>query len=143
MSEITITGLTDACELQQVMGVSSGLATKVIRFTELFRNLTGHDVEAISGYRSCRKQEMLGARGRPAAPCDVSTHTSCPATGMDFRLPGLSDTDLLKMQFGNTAVLAGLRWGGGSPERLVRVGGRVIGSIPSDWNHLDEGRRTS
>lgn len=142
MPEIVLTPLLDPCELIRTMGVSSEFATKAIAFADRFRGTTGQDVEMISGYRSCRKQQMLGRRGRPVAPCDVSTHTSCPATGGDFRLPGLFDSDFIKLQFGNAAILSGLRWGGGSPEREVTVAGRVIGNIPSDWNHLDLGRRT-
>jgi len=134
MPEVLITALTDPCELVAQMGVSGELAARVVRAALIFRSLTGHDFEAISGFRTCRQQEQLAARGRPAAPCDVSTHTSCPATGMDFRLGGLFGSDVVKSLFGSAAVQAGLRWGGGSPLDPET-------NIPSDWNHVDLGPR--
>lgn len=141
MAEVSLEKYSEPCDIARQMGISIEFAVKVIVMADFFRAITGHSIEMISGYRSCAQQEALGRAGRPAAPCDVSTHTACPATGGDFRLPGLSDTDFLKMQFGSAALRAGLRWGGGSPERDVVVLGRVIGRIPSDWNHLDLGRR--
>lgn len=134
MADLLLTQLTAVCKVQQEFQVSLELATRVLRMAEFFRQTTGHDFEMISGYRTCRKQMMLGRRGRPAAPCDISTHTSCPATGADFRLPGLFDTDVVKSLFGGAAIRAGLRWGGGSP-----VDPKT--NIPSDWNHVDLGRR--
>jgi len=144
MPEIVITPLIDSCTIARMFSVKLELAERVVRAADFFRSVTGHDVEMISGFRTCAHQQMLQRRaGSQATTCDRSTHTTCPATGADFRLPGLSDTDFLKLQFGNAAVLAGLRWGGGSPERDVTVGNTVIGRIPSDWNHLDLGRRTA
>ena len=136
MSELLVTALTQPCELVLEFGVSQELAERVVMGLAFFRSTTGHDVEAISGFRTCRQQEALGRRGRPAAPCDISTHTSCPATGMDFRLPGLYETDLIKSLFGGAMIRAGLRWGGGSPEDPET-------NIPSDWPHVDLGRRNA
>jgi len=136
MPERVIDPFTDACDLAIQFGNSLEFSERVIVMTQIFRNLTGHDVEQISGYRTCRQQEALGARGRPAAPCDVSTHTSCPATGGDFRLPGLSDTRVLKSLFASSAIQAGLRVGGGSPIDPET-------NLHTDWNHLDLGRRTN
>lgn len=136
--ELLLTPLTCVEQLTYGFGVSRDLAERVLRFADFFRATTGHDVEAISGYRTCAQQEALGRRGRPAAPCDISTHTTCPATGMDFRLGGLFDSDFVKLLFGGAAIRAGLRWGGGSPERQTE-----FGAIPSDWQHLDLGRRSA
>lgn len=141
MADTLIDSTLDACDLARIFNNSLEFSRRVIVMTQIFRSLTGHDMEQISGYRTCRQQEALGARGRPAAPCDISTHTSCPATGGDFRLGGLFDSDFVKAQFGSAAIQAGLRWGGGSPERDVQVAPGVTLKIPSDWNHLDLGRR--
>lgn len=91
-------------------------------------------ISIISGFRTCEEQQRLEAQGRPAAPCDVSTHTSCPATGADLQ-PSVAVNDYVKAQLGVSAALAGLRWGGGSP--VSREG------IPVDWNHVDLGPRVS
>lgn len=90
-------------------------------------------IQIISGYRSPAKQRALAAEGRPTAPVDRSTHTSCPATGADV-WPGIAVTRVVQARLGTQARLAGLRWGGGSP---VDPGT----GIPSDWNHLDLGPR--
>lgn len=90
-------------------------------------------VQIISGYRSPEKQRALAAEGRPAAPVDRSTHTSCPATGADV-WPGIAVTRVVQAQLGEAAVVAGLRWGGGSPVSPTT-------GIPSDWNHVDMGPR--
>lgn len=92
----------------------------------------GRQLEIISGYRTCAQQEALERQGRPAAPCDVSTHVSCPATGVDIRL-GFAPTQAQKLICGAILVYAGLRWGGGGPVDSDR--------IPVDWNHFDLGPR--
>jgi len=132
--DLVVTPFVDECQIMVEGGVSQELARKIVRMTQIFRNVTGHDVEMISGHRTCRQQMALARAGRPAAACDVSTHTSCPATGADFRLPGLSDTRVLKSLFGSSVIQAGLRWGGGSPVDPET-------NIPSDWPHIDLGRR--
>lgn len=63
----------------------------------------------------------------------MSNHTSCPATAIDVSI-GFAPTNVLKATLGRVGILAGLRWGGGSP--VDRQTG-----IPSDWNHFDIGPR--
>jgi len=87
----------------------------------------------ISGFRTAEKQRALAAEGRPTADVDRSTHTTCPATGADL-LPAVARTLVVQAQFGEAAVIAGLRWGGGSPVDPNT-------GIPSDWNHVDLGPR--
>ena len=91
-------------------------------------------VQIISGYRSPEKQRQLKYEGRPAAPVDRSTHTSCPATGADV-WPGIAVTRVVQAQLGEAGTIAGLRWGGGSPVDPQT-------GIPSDWNHFDMGPRS-
>lgn len=91
-------------------------------------------IQIISGYRSPAKQQALRYEGRPAAPVDKSTHTSCPATGADV-WPGVAVTRVVQAQLGEAGVIAGLRWGGGSPVDPST-------GIPSDWNHFDMGPRS-
>ena len=94
---------------------------------------TRHPIQVISGFRTDRKQRDLGRRGRPAAPINISTHTSCPATGMDLRIVGIP-VRVEKHILGRIAVFNGLRWGGGSPINPETL-------LPSDWNHFDLGPR--
>ncbi len=107
---------------------------RVVRVAFAFKNETGRDMKIISGHRSIEKQMELKRQGRPAADPLVSNHTSCPATAVDVRI-GFAPTRVLKATLGRLAVAEGLRWGGGSP---VDSGG-----IPSDWNHLDLGPRST
>lgn len=91
-------------------------------------------IEIISGYRTEEEQNALRDQGRPTAPNDQSTHLSCPATGVDVRMVGMTPTNVTKALLGSAMMEAGLRWGGGSkvdPET----------GIPSDWNHFDLGPR--
>lgn len=90
-------------------------------------------VQIISGYRTPEHQLALGREGRPVAAVDRSTHTSCPATGADI-WPGVAVTRVVQATMGEAAVVAGLRWGGGSPVDPNT-------GIPSDWNHVDLGPR--
>ena len=89
-------------------------------------------VTLISGWRSRQEQRRLGRAGRPAAPDDVSTHRSCPATGVDVSL-GIAPTRVQKAIWGRIVTLNGLRWGGG--------GDVDDGGIPLDWGHVDRGAR--
>lgn len=99
-----------------------------------------YEVQMISGARSRAQQEALDDAGRPAAPFELSTHANeradgCPrlATGADLS-PTIAHDDYVRALFGRAAVLAGLRWGGGSP-----VDDR---GFPSDWQHVDLGPRS-
>jgi len=93
---------------------------------------TAGTVQIISGFRTASEQRSLGRAGRPTAPDRLSTHRSCPATGVDVSL-GIAPTRIQKAIWGRVAVLNGLRWGGG---------GRVDeGGIPIDWPHVDRGPR--
>jgi len=109
------------------------LADRVDAFQNLFWQSTGRTADVISGYRTIEKQLRLARAGRPAVDPRLSTHTSCPSTGADFRVSGLLSTTI-KRSFANAARTAGLRVGGGSSID-PRTG------IHSDWNHLDLGRR--
>jgi len=122
--------------LQLKWGISDDLACRVMRMAYRFRELTGHELIVISGFRSCEEQNELAERGRPAAPCDVSNHVRCPATAVDLIIAGsVRATRELRLNFGAAAIEAGLRWGGGSP---IDDDG-----IPSDWNHVDLGPRNT
>lgn len=106
----------------------------VIRLQVLAKMLGWAELWIISGYRTAEEQRELERAGRPTAPDNVSTHRSCPATGVDIRIAGVV-TDEMKLGFGRAAEASGFRWGGGS-QRDPR-------GIPSDWNHLDLGRRVT
>ncbi len=93
----------------------------------------GRRVWIISGYRTRGQQIDLGAAGRPAAADDVSTHRSCPATGVDISL-GFLPSEFMKATWGRIALVNGLRWGGGGPVNPDNL-------IPIDWPHVDRGPR--
>jgi len=135
------------CEWKAAWRISDELALRLSKMQDGFqgRNLgtpgaprptgTPPALLIISGFRSREEQDALEAAGRPTAPFDLSTHTTCPATGADLRigdLPGSQVPEELKRWFGSLAAVSGLRWGGGSS----RTNG-----IPSDWNHVDLGPR--
>jgi uncharacterized protein YcbK (DUF882 family) len=105
---------------------------RVVAAAEQIERETGRQVRIISGYRTVAEQRGLERQGRPTADPGVSTHTSCPATGVDLSL-GFGVTRAEKATFGRIVVMHGLRWGGGSPVDDV--------GIPSDWNHVDVGPR--
>lgn len=113
--------------------VTPDLAQRLVVMIREFEKITGHRLQIISGHRSCAEQYRLRREGRPAAPCELSTHVICPAEGADLRIPGVFPTSHIKQEFGAAAILAGLRWGGGSEEDDR--------GIPSDWNHVDTGPR--
>ena len=99
-----------------------------------YRAETSSDVTITSGFRTRAEQDALGRSGRPTAPDSLSTHRSCPATGVDISL-GFAPTRTKKAIWGRIVVFNGLRWGGGGP---VDEGG-----IPFDWQHIDRGPRAS
>lgn len=119
------------CELADRWQISDVLAT---RLRQLAARLE-FPITIISGFRTAEEQLELGRAGRPAAPVEVSTHTSCPATGADL-MPTIAVTNVVKARLGAEAVLVGLRWGGGSPVDPET-------GIPSDWNHVDLGPRST
>jgi len=125
-----------SCDLQRRWNLSPELADRVLLVMADWETETSMGIEVISGGRTDAQQLELGRRGRPTASIELSTHTECPATGVDFRINGFATT-LMRARFGRIVFERGLRWGGGSkvdPETL----------IPIDWNHADLGpRRTS
>ena len=92
----------------------------------------GKAVWIVSGWRSAAEQRRLSRQGRPTAPDDLSTHRSCPATGVDISL-GFMPTNFMKAIWGRLTLVQGLRWGGGGP--VLESG------IPVDWQHVDTGPR--
>lgn len=111
-------------------GLALALGIKLQRMQELFPTR----LLIFSGFRTRDQQEELDREGRPAAPFDLSTHTTCPATGADVR-PDIAWDTAVAGTFGSAAVSAGLRWGGGGP--IDETG------IPIDRSHLDLGPRTT
>jgi len=93
----------------------------------------GLRVEIISGWRSESEQRRLGQQGRPTAPDALSTHRSCPATGVDVSL-GVLPSSFMKATWGRQAIIVGLRWGGGGPTDPETL-------LPLDWPHVDVGPR--
>lgn len=126
-----ITPHTNPCDLAKKWTLREDLAFKLVRMTSDLP----FGLKIISGYRSPEKQDRLRAQGRPTANNDLSTHLSCPAGGADL-WPDVAVTDVVKATFGSAVVRAGLRWGGGS-RKDPNTG------IPSDWNHVDIGPRSS
>ena len=119
----------DPCGIADRWMLSSELSERLV----LMASFLPFPIQIISGYRSPEKQRALGREGRPVALVSKSTHTSCPATGADL-WPGIAKTRVVQATFGEAAVRAGLRWGGGSPVDPQT-------GIPSDWNHVDLGPR--
>lgn len=126
--------MLDHCELVEHWQLTHLLASRLIAMQCYFEDATGRDLVIISGHRTCQEQKELKYQGRPAAPCELSTHVIYPAQGADLRVPGVFPSTYIKQHFGAAATLAGLRWGGGSPQDER--------GIPSDWNHVDTGPRT-
>jgi len=114
----------DYCLLAERWQVDPSVMRRVIVSAEDFQHETGRDVQLISGWRSRREQTSLGRAGRPAAPDHLSTHRSCPATGVDVSL-GPSPTSTMKLIWGRIVVLNGLRWGGGAAYPTIS------GSLPT------------
>lgn len=126
--------LSDPCVLAQIWGVDPEVMRRVFRAAELYENFTRSPVWIISGHRTRLEQIGLQRGGRPAAPDSLSTHRSCPATGVDISLGTFPQKDQITF-WGQMAESNGLRWGGGGQ----------IGSdgIPLDWGHVDRGPRTN
>lgn len=124
--------LSDPCVLSQTWGVDGGLMARVFRAAELYENFTRSPVWIISGYRTRFEQMDLGRTGRPTARDELSTHRSCPATGLDISLGAFPSMEK-KRFWGQMVQSNGLRWGGGSPEDDR--------GIPLDWQHVDMGPR--
>jgi len=124
--------LEDACELALRWGVDPQTMERVAASADQFFQETRARVEIISGLRTPAEQAALRRSGRPAARDDLSTHLSCPATGVDVSL-GFAPTRVQKAIWGRIAVMNGLRWGGG--------GAVDSGGIPVDFGHVDRGPR--
>lgn len=124
--------LGDECALANRWLVSEDTMRRVVKSAEEFFFETRTRAWIISGYRTAAEQAALGRRGRPAARDDLSTHRSCPATGVDVSL-GLAPGRARIAAWGRIVTLNGLRWGGGSPPDEF--------GIPSDWGHVDRGPR--
>jgi len=128
--------ITDStsCELAERWGVDVDVMQRVWESAANFeRGTGGRRVRIISGYRTRAEQHRLGRMGRPTAPDDLSTHRSCPATGVDISL-GLNASNFMKVTWGNIVLVNGLRWGGGGPVNPDNL-------IPLDWRHVDRGPR--
>lgn len=123
---------TDVCQLQERWIIDFRVAEMLV----LLSRRLPFGISIISGYRTPERQrEIYNEKGgQDVAPVDVSTHTMCPATGVDLRVD-VAVTDIVKATLGAEAVSVGFRWGGGSQ---VDENG-----IPSDWNHLDLGPRSA
>lgn len=126
--------LTDRnhCDLARRWAVSVDTIQRVQMAAADFFAETGRQVWIISGWRSAADQRRLSRQGRPTAPDDLSTHRSCPATGVDISL-GLLPSGFLKVRWGHWTLVHGLRWGGG--------GAVDEAGIPLDWGHVDVGPR--
>ena len=120
----------ELCDFSEHWKISTVLADKLYQLAQRLP----FSISIISGYRSRAHQDELRASGRPTAANDVSTHTSCPATGADISVALYPDA-AVKLEVGHQATLLGLRWGGASRPTLDRDG------VPVDWNHFDLGRR--
>lgn len=123
----------DPCQIAPAWGISLTLAQKLNRAAVRLESVGLGVLLIISGFRTCEQQEALERQGRLAAPCDRSTHTTCPATGADVWLASAADSDGVQLTAVAFAESVGLRVGGGGP---VRANG-----LPLDWNHWDLGPR--
>lgn len=124
--------LEDWCELANRWQVDLDTMHRVALSAEDYFQETRQRPEIISGYRTQLEQEELRRVGRPTAPEELSTHRSCPATGVDVGL-GAFPTRVQKSIWGRVSTMNGLRWGGG--------GAVDSGGIPIDWGHVDRGPR--
>ncbi len=126
---------TNVCTLADRWLVDLDVMRRVWQCAEDFERETGGQrVSIISGWRSREQQRRLGRQGRPTAPDSLSTHRSCPATGVDVSL-GFLPPNFMKAAWGNIVLINGLRWGGGGPVDPNNL-------IPLDWRHVDRGPRT-
>ncbi len=134
MERELLPGGEDFCTVAQRWEVSPDVMRRVMVAADLFLMQTRSPVWIISGGRTASQQRALGRLGRPTAPDELSTHRSCPATGVDISLGTLPSRGK-KLLWGALVQLNGLRWGGGSD---VDEHG-----IPGDWQHVDLGPRNS
>lgn len=134
MPEREIITNSDACTLAERWTVEIETMERVWRAAQRYEmEMGGQRVSIISGWRSRAEQRRLGRLSRPTAPDDLSTHRSCPATGVDISL-GLLASEFMKATWGRLTLIAGLRWGGGGPVDPDN-------GIPLDWRHVDMGPR--
>jgi len=124
-----INGQTDPCELSKRWGIDEEVAHRLVRGADQLE----FGISIISGLRTRAEQQALRDAGRPATADFLSTHLSCPATGVDLK-PTIAVTNVVRARLGAEMTFAGLRWGGGS-----QVDPNT--GIPSDWNHFDLGPR--
>jgi len=122
----------DPCELAAMWQVDERTMKRVVIAADLFLMQTRSPVWIISGYRTRQEQAFLQRGGRPAAPDGVSTHRSCPASGVDISLGTLPSLGH-KLLWGTLIRIQGMRWGGGS--KVDDEG------VPLDWQHADLGPR--
>ena len=123
----------DPCALATRWTVEPRVMDRLVLSALDYHQETRGHAQIISGYRTKAEQASLARRGRPTAPDSLSTHRSCPATGVDVSL-GFLPTRVQKAIWGRIVTMNGLRWGGG---------GKVDdGGIPLDWGHVDIGPRT-
>jgi len=123
---------SDPCALAERWGVALETIERLWAAAEEFKLNTLIDAEIISGYRTAAEQRRLSRQGRPTAPDALSTHRSCPATGVDVSL-GFAPDRFTIVTWGRIAFNKGLRWGGG--------GAVDQAGIPLDWGHVDVGPR--
>lgn len=125
----------DFCDLANRWSVDPRTMELLSITAKQFEFQTGRTVWIISGFRTAAEQRGLERAGRPTAPDELSTHRSCPATGVDIWL-GVLPSNLHKAIWGQLAFFNGLRWGGGGPIDPET-------GIPKDWPHVDRGPRVS
>lgn len=124
----------DVCDLAERWGVDPSVMQRVWSSAFDYEQGTqGQRVSIISGYRTAAEQRALAREGRPTAPDRLSTHRSCPATGVDVSL-GFRTPSFQKVMWGRIVLVNGLRWGGGGPTDPDTL-------IPVDWRHVDRGPR--
>jgi len=122
----------DSCELAARWGVEPETMRRLVASAEDMELETKRHAFIISGWRSQAEQAALGTAGRPAARDDLSTHRSCPATGVDVSL-GYGVVVTEKHIWARILFMNGLQMGGRSllDDDL----------LPIDWQHIDRGPR--
>ena len=129
-----ITDAPDYCDLAERWGVAVDTMQRVwLSAQDYEEEVPGSRVSIISGFRTAIEQRHLSRQGRPTALDALSTHRSCPATGVDISL-GFATPDFQKNIWGRIVLVNGLRWGGGGPTDPDTL-------IPLDWRHVDRGPR--
>lgn len=133
MDRSRLTPTSDPCILARRWKVSEDTMRRVVLSAQQYTAETALPVDIISGFRTQAEQTALGRAGRPTARDDLSTHRSCPATGVDVSL-GLFPVVTQKWIWGRIVRFNGLRWGGGGPVD--------DNAMPVDWQHVDVGPRS-